>query len=103
MVYWYNDGGPPDSVRRRFQPFSDFIEFRELDATKEAVGTCVADMPEWNSPAYRETNDMKLVALSDIIRNLLLSKYGGVWLDADTIPLRDLTPMIRSGPSACSV
>jgi len=48
-------------------------------------------------------NDMFVQSESDIVRNFLLGKYGGIWLDEDTIPIRDMTPMIRCGPSAAGV
>jgi Capsular polysaccharide synthesis protein len=105
LIYWYNDGGPTPDVRRRFTEgeYGKYVEFREFDAIAEAKGYCVEDMPEWNNEKYIEDNDMNVSSLSDIVRNLLLAKYGGVWLDSDTIPVRDLTPMIRSGPSAGAV
>ncbi|KAH8731863.1 nucleotide-sugar transporter-domain-containing protein [Phaeosphaeriaceae sp. PMI808] len=102
LIYWFDNGEVPNSVLRKFATgqFADYVEFRKLNRTEEARGTCVANMPEWTSEEYRVANSMKLESLADITRNLLLAKYGGVWIDSDTIPMRDLTPLIRSGPSA---
>ncbi len=105
LIYWFDNGEVPNSVLRKYATgrFADYVEFRKLNRTEEARGTCVANMPEWTSEEYRIANSMKLVSLADITRNLLLAKYGGVWIDSDTIPMRDLTPLIRSGPSAGGV
>jgi mannosyltransferase OCH1-like enzyme len=59
-------------------------------------------MREWMDPDYRKELKMPISTRSDLIRLLLLSKYGGIWLDADSIPLRDMTPLIRAGPVAPS-
>jgi Glycosyltransferase sugar-binding region containing DXD motif len=38
-----------------------------------------------------DSRTSKLIALqSDVIRNILLFNYGGLWLDTDAVPLRDL-------------
>jgi len=51
---------------------------------------------------YRKEIKLPVPTRSDLIRLLLLSKFGGIWLDADSIPLRDFTPLIRVGPVAPS-
>lgn len=99
LIYWYSNGGPPDSTRERFRPYSDYVEFREADMFAESQGTCLMQMQEWTNASYRESVGMLTETLSDIIRTLLLAKYGGVWLDADIVLLRDITPLIRMGPA----
>jgi hypothetical protein len=37
--------------------------------------------------------------LSDMIRFLLLDKYGGLYMDADAVLIRDLTPLFTSSPN----
>lgn len=38
------------------------------------------------------TADLKIVQIrADLIRMMLLYKYGGMWMDANTFFLRDLT------------
>jgi hypothetical protein len=103
LLYWYEDEGPPEDVRQRFNKYSDYVEFRKLDSANEGIGYCITDMPEWNKLRLSKEHDGDIQTLNDIVRYLLLAKYGGVWLDADMIPLRDLTPMLRVGPSASSV
>lgn len=105
LIYWYEEGGPPEGVRKRFTEgeYAKYVEFREFDHEKEGAGYCVEGMPEWYNQEYQDELEMPESTRSDIIRYVLLKRYGGVWLDADTIPMRDLTPMIRSGPSACGM
>jgi hypothetical protein len=102
LVYWYEEGEPTPDVLSKFEKYSDYVEFRKFDAMTEAEGYCVTNMPEWNNVTYLEEHGMFVQTLSDIVRYFLLARYGGVWLDADTIPMRDLTPMLRVGPSASS-
>ena len=105
MIYWYENGGPTEEVRQRFAEgeYGKYIEFRELDRMHEAQGYCVTEMPEYTDRAYQEELNIQQSTLSDIVRYVLLRRYGGIWLDSDTIPLRDFTPMIRAGPSACGM
>lgn len=98
LIYWYEDGGPPASTLEMFQPYSEYVEFREVDMLAESKGYCLEHMREWNDRTYRETLGMSIMTLSDMFRILLLTKYGGLWVDADAILLRDLTPLIRMGP-----
>jgi len=57
-------------------------------------------MREWMDADYRKEIKMPIASRSDLIRLLLLSKFGGIWLDGDSIPLRDFTPLVRAGPVA---
>ncbi|GAO51596.1 hypothetical protein G7K_5695-t1 [Saitoella complicata NRRL Y-17804] len=102
LIYWYENGEPSAETRERFATgeYGKYVEFRKFDRLEEGKGFCVETMPEYYDEEYQRSLKMKQSTLSDIVRNLLLAKYGGIWLDADTIPLRDLTPLIRSGPSA---
>ncbi|KAI1629455.1 nucleotide-sugar transporter-domain-containing protein [Exophiala viscosa] len=101
LIYWYEEGGPTDAVRAKYTTgeYGKYVEFRELNRTAEAKGTCLENMREWADVEYQKELEMKKSTSSDLVRNMLLAKYGGVWLDSDTIPLVDFTPMIRSGPS----
>ena len=35
---------------------------------------------------------------SDVVRYLLLARFGGVWLDSDQLLFRDIVPLMRTGP-----
>lgn len=43
----------------------------------------------------KDINQLNLAQKSDYIRVALLKRYGGIWLDADTIVMRNLTPIIN--------
>lgn len=105
LIYWYEDSQPYSQDLERFATgeYGKYVEFRALDRLKEAEGTCMAEMREWIDAEYQKEINLGVTTQSDLLRNLLLSKYGGIWIDADTLPMRDLTPLIRSGPAACGV
>ncbi|GAA5881618.1 hypothetical protein JCM3774_006497 [Rhodotorula dairenensis] len=101
LIWWYEGEGPPLEWASRYtdrdSPYRELVEFRQFDDSL-AEGTCLADMPEWYDVAYRQKVKMPIQSRSDLVRILLLAKFGGLWLDADSIPLRDLTPLLRMGP-----
>jgi len=102
LIYWYENGGPSEETRQRWTAgeYAKYIEFRQFNRTEEASGTCLAAMPEYADAEYQQSWNMPQATLSDLVRVLLLAKYGGIWMDADVIPMRDLTSMIRTGPTA---
>ena len=99
IIFWHDDGGPPESTRKYFQIYSDYVEFREVDIFAESHGTCLELMREWSDVHYRDAMNMPIQTLSDIFRVLILARFGGIWMDADLILLRDLTSVIRMGPA----
>ncbi|GAA6033740.1 hypothetical protein JCM8097_004407 [Rhodosporidiobolus ruineniae] len=107
LIIWYQGAGPSPAFRERFlspsSPYSRYVEAREFVDDAEASGTCLEGMREWTDRDYAAKLEIPIQARSDLVRLLLLSKYGGVWLDADTIPLRDFTPLIRLGPSVATM
>jgi len=42
--------------------------------------------------------EMPSMTRRDLIRLLLLAKFGGVFVDVDTVFLRDLSEVVRAGP-----
>ena len=99
MIFWYDEDDPPESTRNYFQHYSDYVEIRKIDLAAESKGTCLENMLEWTDPSYQWEVRMSVASFSDMVRTLLLSKYGGVWVDTDIIFLRDMTPLLRMGPS----
>ncbi|ODQ56284.1 hypothetical protein SAICODRAFT_22669 [Saitoella complicata NRRL Y-17804] len=102
MVYWYVGPGPSENTRLKYAGGvgKGYVEFREFAAENEATGTCLEQMSEWRDVKYREEVKMPVESYSDLVRTLLLAKYGGVWVDSDTLLLHDLTPLIRTGANA---
>ncbi|GAA5967698.1 hypothetical protein JCM3765_000004, partial [Sporobolomyces pararoseus] len=105
LIWWYEGVGPSDAFREKYtgadSPYRNVVSFRKFDESL-AEGTCLMGMREWIDEKYRQEINMPIPSRSDLIRLLLLSKFGGIWLDADSIPLRDLTPLVRAGPAVAS-
>jgi hypothetical protein len=95
LIYWLGKDTTASWQHEisRYEQYSKYVAFREFDPVVEARGTCLEGMPEYYDEEYRKEREMPLVAWSDLVRVLLLSKYGGVWLDSDSLLLRDLTPL----------
>eukprot|EP00914_Ancora_sagittata_P014500 GHVO01028348.1.p1 GENE.GHVO01028348.1~~GHVO01028348.1.p1 ORF type:complete len:599 (-),score=57.04 GHVO01028348.1:147-1943(-) len=66
------------------------IEFRRLNITTLVVGTCWETREEFVSEdsIFRKK---QVAQWADILRLLLIYNYGGAWLDADCLPVLDLT------------
>ena len=70
------------------------IEFRVANLTALAQGSCLAGKTDqWRMKG----NKIPLQSKSDLLRLLLLWKYGGAWIDTDTVLLRDIRPIIVWG------
>ena len=102
IFFWYTEEVPQD-IYNRYALFPKHLEFRYLNATKEAEGTCMEHMREFSDAKYAAALSLPITTRSDLIRQLLMSKYGGGWIDTDAIPMRNLEPMLRTGPFAQSL
>ncbi|GAA5921001.1 hypothetical protein JCM1841_003251 [Sporobolomyces salmonicolor] len=102
LIWWYEGDGPDEAFLERYtsptSPYRKYVSFRKFEDSL-AEGTCLTNMREWADKEYQQEIHFPVSTRSDLIRLLLLSKYGGIWLDADSVPLRDFTPLIRSGPA----
>ena len=70
------------------QKYKKYLDLRLWDAKKEAVGTILEGIP------HLDAIDDKHYLQSDLLRILVLYKYGGVWGDMDIIFLRDFRPIL---------
>lgn len=73
----------------RIQRFKNLADFRIWDVKSEAVGT-----PIENQKLMLKASDAKHYLQSDLLRLLVLYKYGGIWIDMDIILLRDFKPIL---------
>lgn len=81
-----------------------YAEIREFDLQREIKGTIFESLRklppisrhEWLKALIkrRPIDYMKLTYLSDQIRCILLSKYGGIWFDLDIFFLRNMDPVL---------
>lgn len=99
IYYWYVEA-IPKQVTQRYQRFKNSIQFRYFNSTEEIRGTCLEHKREFIDDKYAADLSFPIQTRSDMIRQLLMSKYGGAWLDTDAVPLRNLEPMLRIGPFA---
>jgi len=70
------------------QPYKKYLDLRLWDVEKEAEGTILEDLP------HLKAKDDKYYFQSDLLRILVLHKYGGVWVDMDIIFLRNFKPLL---------
>ncbi|GAA6062205.1 hypothetical protein JCM10212_006486 [Sporobolomyces blumeae] len=101
LIWWYENAGPPSSFVERYtalpSPYSGSVEFRPFNESL-ARGTCLDEMREWTGGQQGERIEAPETARTDLIKLLILEKIGGVWLDVDSVPLKDLTEVLRAGP-----
>lgn len=65
------------------QPYKKYLDLRLWDAKKEAEGTPL------EGKEHLDAVDGKYWLQSDLLRILVLYKYGGIWVDTDVIFLKD--------------
>lgn len=87
---------PARSLERLMHTFQDSIELRKFEAKEEirALDTLLVahgKKPTRLSESFAQ--DKNPVTNSDVFRFLVLTLYGGIYLDADTLLLRDLEPL----------
>lgn len=101
LIWWYQAQSDADDAatvlgrsfhERYLQPESPFyphIEARRIDAEALARGTCASALVH---------QSMGQSVSDDLERTLILSRHGGIWIDNASVLVRDLTPLIRTGP-----
>lgn len=72
--------------------YPEDIEIRLYDARQEVINSqnVLSASADW----YASVKDDKGWLAGDLMRLLLLHNYGGVWLDADVLVLRDMSPIL---------
>lgn len=70
---------------------SPHVGLEHFDYDREAASTPLALSRHFASwERLEHSTHGEFAAQSDIVRNILLHNYGGIWLDGDSVPLRDL-------------
>ena len=94
-VLWvWSDDAPALARDPLLAPFaaagggSQRVHFRQWDARAEAAGSALAGAP------FAGARDGSNYLASDLLRVVVLQKYGGVYFDADVLLLRDLGPLL---------
>lgn len=71
-----------------FEQHSSFIILKEFSYHNEIKNTPLSQSSFFVN--ITKVHKLPIPTYSDIVRNLLLFKYGCVWLDNDSVPLKDL-------------
>lgn len=72
------------------KPYKDLITLKVWDPIEEAKGTILEGRED-----ILLAKDKKYYLQSDLLRLMVLHKYGGVWADMDIIFLRDFKPLLE--------
>ena len=96
LIFWLLDREPDtkEQLVAKYQSIrvngQAVIEFRFANTTAMSMGTCLEGRPQlWHPPGA-----IQPLTKSDLLRLLLLHKYGGAWVDTDTVLLR-----VRAAPT----
>jgi len=71
------------------QPYKKYLDLRVWDSKREAENTPLQDEHE-----KLEAADYKHYLQSDLLRLLVLYKYGGIFVDMDIVFIRDFLPLL---------
>ncbi|CAO3572000.1 unnamed protein product [Mortierella alpina] len=108
------DGAPEDYTQNPYaaplvkEPLNRFITFHVWDQAAEHAYSYGEDednsthalerqLMSLSSPEEQDDQPVKPVALSDEARFLILNRNGGIYLDADVLLLKDMSPFHDSG------
>ena len=109
LTVWFLESPPPEPdqpLRARYRAHDGtMVRFKPLDLTPLAVGTCLEGRSEFldvnvSGVDYKRRGTMGPKEKADLARLLLLHAHGGVWVDTDSVLLRDLRPLVAfTGPN----
>ena len=77
---------------REFVVSNASVIFKRLHYSELIRDTPLADHVYF-SQLNTSSLGMPVATFSDVVRNVLLYKYGGTWLDTDSWPVKDLSPL----------
>ena len=90
MVVWTEDGLDPDHPASAFfKTFSKYVHVKRLPPWPKFVdGTPLKGHPFWGNGQTVKTLIHTPTGYANVVRLLLLARYGGLWVDMDTLFLR---------------
>lgn len=98
VVLWSNDGDKllanPTTYRHLKPIFGEYAERFSVQSVN--IRTLAASTPLNAHPLLAAATDKKAWLDGDLVRVLLLYHYGGVWVDMDSVLLRDMRPLLES-------
>ncbi|KAF9103877.1 hypothetical protein BGX27_010328 [Mortierella sp. AM989] len=96
------DGVPEDYTKNEYsaslvsEPLNKYIEIHAWDQAAELAYSYGEEGPKKKTQEQTQQG-VKPVALSDEARFLILNRNGGIYLDADVLLLKDMSPFFDSG------
>ena len=94
-VWWQGEKNAPELVKMCFAAINAHRGVHPFRIITSENFREYIDLPEHITRKVQE-GTITLTHLSDIIRFYLLAKYGGLWLDATILPVRDVPEEIYS-------
>eukprot|EP00879_Flechtneria_rotunda_P011521 GHRR01012035.1.p1 GENE.GHRR01012035.1~~GHRR01012035.1.p1 ORF type:complete len:352 (+),score=65.71 GHRR01012035.1:946-2001(+) len=79
-----------------FDTYADYIDIRVFDYAQEVQGTTWQDDPFFGNGTLVKSMMPDLGSYTDVVRTLILHKYGGVWMDNDVIFYQDVTHLMAA-------
>ncbi|KAL1919123.1 uncharacterized protein VTP21DRAFT_2505 [Calcarisporiella thermophila] len=90
LYLWSNGDLSDDPVLAPLRErFGERFQLKLFDAKREAVGTPLEGSPNL------EVQDHFAYLDGDLVRLLVLYRYGGVWFDMDSLFVRDMGPLLE--------
>jgi hypothetical protein len=99
FIFWWMTPqvGPPDPLQIKYAAHSS-IEFRQADIKGMSVGTPLEghdEILEMGDHLEQSSKSKRPRQLANMFRTLALHKMGGIWVDTDTLILRDMRPLLE--------
>ena len=91
LILWTNNAQLADHLRIALylRAYPAAFEVRVVDIEAFAQSTALE-----GSPRLKGTNDEKAWVDGDLVRLLVIWRFGGVWVDMDSLLTRDLAPLL---------
>ncbi|RIB16436.1 Glycosyltransferase Family 32 protein [Gigaspora rosea] len=90
LILWTNGNiSNTPSLKPLFEHFPNRFIIKNYDVVLESKGTPIEDSPNI------KLNDTQAYLDGDLIRLLVLYKYGGMWFDMDSLLIRDFSPLME--------
>ena len=99
FIFWWltPQAGPKDPLQLEYESH-DSIEFRDAHIKEMAVGTPLEghdEILEMGNNLQQSSKSKRPRQLANMWRMLALYKMGGIWVDTDSLILRDMRPLLE--------
>jgi len=88
IILWTDNAAKAAEALPTVRPF---LEIREWSTQAELIGTPLEG--GLSNVTLRELNEFHYTRITDLLRLVVLWKYGGFWLDLDVLVLRSFVPL----------